>query len=79
MVPNQKIPERQNWSQSIHYSGSNPENTRKEKLVTEHTRHYNGSKPENTRKKKICHKAYIIMVPNQKIPERKKFVTEHTL
>ena len=37
MVLNQKIPERKNWSQSIHYSGSKPENTGKKKLVTEHT------------------------------------------
>ena len=37
MVLNQKIPERKNWSQSIHYNGSKPENARKEKLVTEHT------------------------------------------
>ena len=34
MVLNQKIPERKNWSQSIHYK---PKNARKEKLVTEHT------------------------------------------
>ena len=32
MVLNQKIPERKNWSQSIHYNGSKPK-----KLVTEHT------------------------------------------
>ena len=37
MVLTQKIPERKNWSQSIHYNGSNPENTTKEKSVSEHT------------------------------------------
>ena len=36
MVLNQKILERKNWSQSIHYNGSKPKNGRKEKLVTEH-------------------------------------------
>ena len=34
MVLNQKMPERKNWSQNIHYNGSKPENSRKEKLVT---------------------------------------------
>ena len=77
MVLNQKIPERKNWSQNIYYNGSKPENTRKRNWSK--SIHYNGSKPENTRKEKIGHKAYTIMVPNQKIPERKKFVTEHTL
>ena len=37
MALNQKIPERKNWSQSIHFNGSKPKNTRKKKLVTEHT------------------------------------------
>ena len=48
MVINQKIPARKHRSESIHSYGSKPENTRKKKLVTEHTQHYNGSKPENT-------------------------------
>ena len=38
MVLNQKLPERKNWSQSIHYNGSEPKiPCRKEKLVIEHT------------------------------------------
>ena len=37
MVLNQKILERKNWSQSIHYNGSKPKNTNKEKSVSEHT------------------------------------------
>ena len=37
MVPNQKIPERKNWSQSIHYNGSKPKNTSKENSVSEYT------------------------------------------
>ena len=37
MVLTQKISERKNWSQSIHYNGSNPENTRKKKLITKDT------------------------------------------
>ena len=35
MVLNQKIPERKNWSQNIHYNGSKPKNARKEKLDME--------------------------------------------
>ena len=38
MVLNQKIPERKNWSQSIHYNlVLNQKNARNKKLATEHT------------------------------------------
>ena len=32
MVLNQKIPERKNWSQSIHFNGSKPKKYLKEKV-----------------------------------------------
>ena len=50
MVLNQKIPERKNWSQSIHYNGSKPKKYQKKNWSQ--SIHYNGSKPKNTNKEK---------------------------
>ena len=52
MVLNQKMPERKNWSQSIHYNLVLNQKMPERKNWSRNI-HYNGSKPEITRKKKL--------------------------